>query len=255
MREIGIAGPVFVSRVANCGGIPWREPRKSLDAAGIKSRFIEIDDSEIGQNHRPGRTTALRAERCRRHARRRRRRARRRRHRRPGRIRCRDIHARRRVRAGAHHAARAGGRQYRRQGGREPSARQESVGTIHQPHLVLSDPDTLATLPPRASSPSGMAEVVKTAIIGSPALFEQLRVARGARARRRAIPPLLDACVRAVCRIKGRIVEADPFERDQRRVLNLGHTLGHAVEAVAGYGTFTHGEAVSIGLVAAARWR
>ena len=123
------------------------------------------------------------------------------------------------------------------------------IGTIHQPHLVLSDPDTLATLPARELA-GGMAEVVKTAIIGSPSLFEKLRAASAGGAPQND-PTLLESAVRECVRIKGHIVEADPFERDERRVLNLGHTLGHAIETAAGYGTISHGEAVSIGLVAA----
>jgi 3-dehydroquinate synthase len=123
------------------------------------------------------------------------------------------------------------------------------IGTIHQPHLVLSDPDTLATLPARELA-SGMAEVVKTAIIGSPSLFEKLSAASTGGAPQND-PALLEAAVRECVRIKGHIVEADPFERDERRVLNLGHTLGHAIEAVAGYGSVLHGEAVAIGLMAA----
>jgi len=123
------------------------------------------------------------------------------------------------------------------------------IGTIHQPHLVLSDPDTLATLPARELA-CGMAEVVKTAIIGSPSLFEKLRAASAGGAPQND-PTLLESAVRECVRIKGHIVEADPFERDERRVLNLGHTLGHAIETAAGYGTISHGEAVSIGLVAA----
>ncbi|HXS09139.1 MAG TPA: 3-dehydroquinate synthase, partial [Candidatus Krumholzibacteria bacterium] len=88
------------------------------------------------------------------------------------------------------------------------------------------------------------------AIIGSPSLFEKLRAASAGGAPQND-PTLLESAVRECVRIKGHIVEADPFERDERRVLNLGHTLGHAIETAAGYGTISHGEAVSIGLVAA----
>jgi 3-dehydroquinate synthase len=123
------------------------------------------------------------------------------------------------------------------------------IGTIHHPHLVLGDPDTLATLPARDLA-GGMAEVVKTAIIGSPALFERLRdaAANGAPQNDAA---LLEDAIRECVRVKARIVEADPYERDRRRVLNLGHTLGHAIEAASGYAAVTHGEAVAIGLSAA----
>jgi len=132
------------------------------------------------------------------------------------------------------------------------------IGAIHQPHLVLSDVAVLGTLPPREMA-SGMAEVVKTAIIGSPALFAALRNAaagRGARAGEPMLyanPSLVESCVEACARIKALIVEKDPHEHDLRRVLNLGHTFGHALEAAAGYGNMTHGEAVGIGLLVSIR--
>jgi 3-dehydroquinate synthetase len=107
------------------------------------------------------------------------------------------------------------------------------IGTVHQPHLVLTDPDTLATLPARDLA-GGMAEVVKTAIIGSPELFERLRAAAESGAPQNNAA-LLEDSIRECVRIKGRVVEADPYERDLRRVLNLGHTLGHAIEAASGY--------------------
>ena len=94
------------------------------------------------------------------------------------------------------------------------------IGTIHQPHLVLSDPDTLATLPARELA-SGMAEVVKTAIIGSPSLFQTLREASAGGAPQND-PALLEAAVRECVRIKGHIVDADPFERDERAARRSG---------------------------------
>jgi 3-dehydroquinate synthase len=97
-----------------------------------------------------------------------------------------------------------------------------------------------------------MAEVVKTAIIGSPSLFESLaRDLKTIEAMQR--PDLLEACVMECARVKVSIVERDPYENGLRRVLNLGHTLGHAVEAVAGYGKVLHGEAVALGILAAIR--
>jgi 3-dehydroquinate synthase len=132
------------------------------------------------------------------------------------------------------------------------------IGTLHQPLLVLADPGTLATLPARELS-SGMAEVIKTAIIGSAALFQELHAATIDGARGGGGVPLfadagrLEHCVSVCARVKAGIVEQDPYERDLRRVLNLGHTLGHAIEAVAGYGTMTHGECVALGLLAAIR--
>lgn len=125
------------------------------------------------------------------------------------------------------------------------------IGTIHQPQLVISDVDTLATLPPRQVA-SGMAEVVKTAIIGAPDLFDALAAAT-ADGPIQGDASLLERAVTACARVKARIVETDPYERGPRRLLNLGHTLGHALESAAGYGVLLHGEAVSIGTVAALR--
>jgi 3-dehydroquinate synthase len=130
------------------------------------------------------------------------------------------------------------------------------IGAIYQPHLVLCDSETLATLPPRQLA-SGMAEVVKTALVGSASLFETLHrasidPARGDEALF-ADSGLLEQCVAACVRIKAGIVERDPYEHDLRRVLNLGHTLGHAIEAALGYGAVTHGESVALGLLAAIR--
>jgi shikimate kinase/3-dehydroquinate synthase len=122
------------------------------------------------------------------------------------------------------------------------------MGAIYQPLLVLSDVDLLATLPDREVS-SGMAEVIKTAIIGSPALFARLESAGKKMPLRDAA--FLEECVAVCARVKARVVEEDPYERDLRRVLNLGHTIGHALEAATGYGTLAHGEAVAIGLLAA----
>jgi 3-dehydroquinate synthase len=124
------------------------------------------------------------------------------------------------------------------------------LGAVYQPQLVLTDVDLLATLPDREIS-SGMAEVIKTAIIGSPELFARIEKAG------KKVPlrdgDFLDECVAACARVKSRVVEADPYERGPRRVLNLGHTIGHALEAALGYGVLTHGEAVAIGLLAALR--
>jgi 3-dehydroquinate synthase len=133
------------------------------------------------------------------------------------------------------------------------------IGAMHQPHVILSDLDTLATLPPRNLA-SGMAEVVKTVIIGSPGFFETMHAtslligdpaASGRRLQDDAT--LLDTAVWECARIKAHIVEQDPYEHSRRRVLNLGHTLGHAIEAASGYDTISHGEAVALGLLAAVR--
>jgi 3-dehydroquinate synthetase len=99
-----------------------------------------------------------------------------------------------------------------------------------------------------------MAEVVKTAIIGSPGLFEFIeRELDGSPSRKLREIGFLERCVTECVGVKAGIVERDPLERDERRVLNLGHTLGHALEAAGRYSDLAHGEAVSIGLIAAIR--
>jgi 3-dehydroquinate synthase len=127
------------------------------------------------------------------------------------------------------------------------------AGAFHPPILVVADPCLLATLPDRELA-GGLAEVVKTALIGDPALFDRLEAAlvdptAGGGDPRRD-PELLEACVAACAAVKGGVVARDPWELGERRLLNLGHTLGHALEAQSDYG-LSHGEAVSIGLVAA----
>jgi 3-dehydroquinate synthetase len=103
------------------------------------------------------------------------------------------------------------------------------------------DTATLATLP-SAEFRSGLAEIVKHGIIGAPALFTQLE---------QAGPASLLQLVADAVRVKIDVVEEDPFEQGRRATLNLGHTFGHALELVSEY-TLRHGEAVAIGLVAAA---
>ncbi len=125
-----------------------------------------------------------------------------------------------------------------------------AVGAFWQPSAVLCDVDYLKTEPERGYR-SGLAEAVKTALIGDPELFELLeREAAGIAARD---ADLLTDIVRRCIRVKARIVSADPREAGLRAVLNLGHTVGHAVEAQAGFERLTHGEAVSLGMVAALR--
>ncbi|HEY4001726.1 MAG TPA: 3-dehydroquinate synthase [Candidatus Xenobia bacterium] len=114
------------------------------------------------------------------------------------------------------------------------------VGAFYDPVGILTDPHVLSTLPPREIA-TGMAEVIKAALIASPSLFERCRQG----------PPA--DLVEAAVRIKAAIVTRDPFETGERMQLNLGHTLGHALEAATGYARLTHGEAVSIGTVAAIR--
>jgi shikimate kinase/3-dehydroquinate synthase len=123
-----------------------------------------------------------------------------------------------------------------------------AVGAFWQPSAVLCDVDYLKTEPTRGYQ-SALSEVVKTALIGDPELFTLLeREAAGIAARDAGL--LIDI-VRRCIRVKARIVSADPRESGLRAVLNLGHTVGHALEAQAGYERLTHGEAVGLGLVAA----
>jgi len=119
------------------------------------------------------------------------------------------------------------------------------VGAFHQPRLVVCDPLLLATLPSRERW-SGLAEVVKCALLEGGELLERCErdLERAAAADAGALGPLVEGAVR----LKARIVAADEREGGQRAFLNLGHTVGHALEAATGYTHFTHGEAVALGL-------
>lgn len=124
------------------------------------------------------------------------------------------------------------------------------IGAFHQPRLVTIDTDTLRTLPPREVS-AGMAEVVKHGFIRDPELVGLLEDSLEEIVALRAAPDLLDDLVARNCRIKVAVVEADETEKGVREILNYGHTVGHAIEAVTGYETYRHGEAVSLGMLAA----
>lgn len=115
------------------------------------------------------------------------------------------------------------------------------VGAFHPPAIVVADPLVLRTLP-REELCAGMAEVIKHGLIGDPALFEALE--------RGTTFGSLDQLERAI-RVKIEVVQADPFEQGRRATLNLGHTIGHGVEAASGF-TLRHGAAVAIGLWAEA---
>jgi 3-dehydroquinate synthase len=120
------------------------------------------------------------------------------------------------------------------------------VGAFHQPRAVVADPDLLATLPLREWR-GGAFEMLKSGLIGDRALFEHLeRVPRDLRAWP---PAALEQALAASVRLKARIVTRDEREAGLRRVLNLGHTMGHAFETVTAYRRFTHGEAVGWGLL------
>jgi len=116
------------------------------------------------------------------------------------------------------------------------------IGAWHQPALVISDVDTLSTLPPRESR-QGFAEIVKHAVISDAAMFETLQ-----HFDRKG----LAALIRRNVEIKASIVAADERETTgERALLNFGHTIGHAIERAGDFLDFLHGEAVSLGIVAA----
>jgi 3-dehydroquinate synthase len=123
------------------------------------------------------------------------------------------------------------------------------IGAFHPPRAVFADVATLATLPERQFR-SGLAEVVKTAVLGDEALFRRLERSPAAFLMRH--PGALADLVAACCRVKGRVVEADERESNLRAVLNFGHTLGHALELLSAY-RLPHGEAVSIGMALESR--
>lgn len=123
------------------------------------------------------------------------------------------------------------------------------IGAFYQPRLVLADVDTLQTLPPRELR-AGLAEVIKYGVIRDARFFVWLEN-HMSELQSLSLQTLVHAVERS-CQIKADIVETDEKESSIRAILNFGHTFGHAVETVAGYGTFLHGEAVSIGMVVAA---
>jgi len=124
------------------------------------------------------------------------------------------------------------------------------VGTFCQPRMVLTDPAVLRTLPERELR-AGLFEAVKCAVIGDPDLFEFLLVAR--KSVLGGTPAALEHVIRACASLKGRVVSQDEKEGDLRRILNFGHTVGHAIEAASEYRRFLHGEAVAWGMLAATR--
>jgi len=119
------------------------------------------------------------------------------------------------------------------------------VGAFHSPRLVLADPTTLSTLPDTEFL-SGLGEVVKHGVIADPDLFELC--SHGIE----FVKENLDYIIRRAMGVKVKIIQEDPYERGIRAALNLGHTIGHAVELISGF-NIRHGEAVSIGMVAEAR--
>jgi len=130
------------------------------------------------------------------------------------------------------------------------------IGAFHQPRLVLIDPAALITLPEREFR-AGMAEVIKYGVIGDSQLFGELEAAArqdpaaGLASQAAVGAELLQSLLERSAAAKARVVAADEREGGLRAILNYGHTLGHVVEALCGYGTWLHGEAVAIGMVAA----
>jgi 3-dehydroquinate synthase len=124
------------------------------------------------------------------------------------------------------------------------------VGAFHQPRLVLCDLDALTSLPDREYR-AGLAEVIKYGIIYDARLFAQLE--RDLAKLLQRDYEVLARVVARCCEIKAEIVGKDETESGVRAILNFGHTIGHALEAISGYGKYLHGEAISIGQVAAAR--
>ena len=124
------------------------------------------------------------------------------------------------------------------------------VGAFHQPTAVIADTSTLATLPPRERR-AGLGEVAKYGFIEDTAVLELLESRPDAAVA--GDTEVLTEVVRRGVAVKARIVAADERENAERALLNYGHTIGHAIEASTGYGTYRHGEAVALGMVAAAR--
>ena len=122
------------------------------------------------------------------------------------------------------------------------------VGAFHQPSRVLIDPETLSTVSDRLFF-EGMAEVIKYGAIADSSLFKNV-----AGLNRERLMENIDDTILRCCAIKAEIVAKDPLDRGERMLLNFGHTLGHALEETSGYGSYFHGEAVSAGMAAAARY-
>jgi 3-dehydroquinate synthase len=124
------------------------------------------------------------------------------------------------------------------------------IGAFYQPRLVVADTDTLLTLPEREIR-AGIGEIIKYGVIADAEFFAWLennleRLSAGN-------PETLAYAVEISCRIKAAVVAADETEQGHRQILNYGHTIGHAIESLTDYREYLHGEAISIGMVAAAR--
>jgi len=117
------------------------------------------------------------------------------------------------------------------------------IGAFHQPSAVIADPATLQTLPPEELA-AGYAEVVKTGLIAGGALWDRLTAGAAP-----DDPDVIAACAH----VKVRVVSQDERDLGLRQILNLGHTVGHAIETATGYARYRHGEAVGLGLLAELR--
>jgi 3-dehydroquinate synthase len=124
------------------------------------------------------------------------------------------------------------------------------IGSFHQPLAVLIDPAMLDTLSEREYR-AGLFEVIKYGVISSPDLFGMLSTRRADVVAR--VPDVVDAIIAESVRIKAEVVSADEREGGIRKILNFGHTIGHALEAETAYSRFLHGEAVAFGMQAAVR--
>jgi 3-dehydroquinate synthase len=124
------------------------------------------------------------------------------------------------------------------------------AGAFHQPRFVLCDLRTLNSLPPRQFQ-AGLAEVIKYGIISDAPLFARLERDLPRLLRRDA--KILAEVVARCCEIKAEVVGQDETDTGLRAILNFGHTIGHAIENISGYGKYLHGEAIAIGQVAAAK--
>src|SRR2546428_785719 len=125
------------------------------------------------------------------------------------------------------------------------------IGAFHQPRLVIVDPAVVLTLPDRDFR-SGLAEIVKHGVVLDAAYFDD--VERSAAALTARDLPTLTRIIGGSCRLKAAVIQRDPEEKGEWRfALNNGHTIGHALEAATRFETWTHGEAVALGMVAEAR--
>lgn len=124
------------------------------------------------------------------------------------------------------------------------------IGAFHQPKLVWTDVSTLSTVPDRELR-SGLAEIIKYSIIADPKLLQPLP--ENSRSLSSLSRDTLIEIISRCCSIKAGIIEEDEKEQGVRSILNYGHTIGHALESLTEYGYYTHGEAIAIGMTAAAR--